>query len=118
MTASLKGGETGHDWEKDPEGGDDLQRLGARYGPKIRERLELFKWQELEPALRHEISRSYTPEQKRREAAQIGCLMKDSFALSREAQAQPPHEALGNCGNRHLDKWFFARRLGGHHGAN
>ena len=42
-----------------------MERLRARYGPPIQERLELFKRQELEPALRHEISRSY------REATQI-----------------------------------------------
>jgi hypothetical protein len=47
-----------HNWEADPKGGDYLGRLRARYGPSIRRRLELFKRQELEPALREAIKRS------------------------------------------------------------
>jgi hypothetical protein len=45
----------GHDWEADPRGGSYLQRLSARYGPSIRRRLELFKREKLEPALREAI---------------------------------------------------------------
>ncbi len=45
-----------HDWTKDPEGSSYLARLSSRYGPSIQKRLELYKQQELEPALRKAIS--------------------------------------------------------------
>ena len=47
-----------HDWTKDATGGSYLERLGARYGPALPERLELFKRQELEPAIRQSIDRN------------------------------------------------------------
>jgi hypothetical protein len=44
-----------HDWTKDPTGGDYTSRLSARHGPDLLKRLELFKRQELEPALQQQI---------------------------------------------------------------
>lgn len=44
-----------HDWQKDPTGGDYTSRLLARHGPDLLKRLELFKRQELEPALQQHI---------------------------------------------------------------
>jgi hypothetical protein len=48
----------GHDWTKDQEGGEYTSRLSARYGPEIQKRLELFKREKLEPAIRREIARA------------------------------------------------------------
>lgn len=47
-----------HDWTQDPTGGSYLARLGARYGSALPDRLELFKRQELEPAIRQSIDRN------------------------------------------------------------
>jgi hypothetical protein len=54
----IKGGlSRGHNWEEDPTGQGHLQRLRARYGPAIQERLEFFKQQVLEPALSAAVRR-------------------------------------------------------------
>src|SRR5260221_10465794 len=45
----------GHDWQEDKTGGSYLSRLAARYGPALPGRLELFKRQELEPAIRQAL---------------------------------------------------------------
>jgi hypothetical protein len=47
-----------HDWTTDPNGGSYLSRLSARYGPAIRDRLELFNRQELEPRIDAAIARA------------------------------------------------------------
>lgn len=44
-----------HDWQKDSTGGSYLSRLDSRYGPEIRDRLELHRRQEVEPAIRDAI---------------------------------------------------------------
>jgi hypothetical protein len=45
-----------HDWRADQSGSGYLERLGARYGPDIQQRLDLFRRQELEPLLEREIA--------------------------------------------------------------
>jgi len=49
---------TGHDWQADPTGGSYLARLGQRYGPDLPNRLELYRKEQLEPAIRQAIDRA------------------------------------------------------------
>jgi hypothetical protein len=63
---------SGHDWKADVSGAGYLHGLSARYGPAISERLELFKREKLEPALRDEIGRYAGPAERPAGAGGIG----------------------------------------------